>query len=60
MALALVAVRLFDGRPLPVDGFGLRELRQRTAQLLAFTAAAVVHVAIVLIVIWGFNGFRYE
>lgn len=60
VVLLLTIVRLTRGTPLPAKVFGLRELRQRPVQLLAFFVAAVCHAAITLTVIWGFNGFRYS
>lgn len=59
VALILVVARLIHEAPLPIRGLGLPELRHRGAQLAAFAVAAVVHVAIVLMMIWGFHGFRY-
>jgi hypothetical protein len=59
VALILVVARLIHGAPLPIQGLGLAELRHRGAQLVAFAVVAVAHVAIVLIMIWGFHGFRY-
>lgn len=59
VALTLVVARLLANRPLPVEIGAPRELTRRHDQALAFAAAAVVHVAIVLIAIWGCYGFRY-
>ena len=55
----LTIVRLIHRTPLPTSGFGLGELRQWRALLLAFSCAAVCHAAISVAVIWGFHGFRY-
>jgi hypothetical protein len=59
IALLLLAVRVADGRPLPLALGGVREIRARPAQLAALLAAATIQAAIVLVVIWGFYGFRY-
>jgi 4-amino-4-deoxy-L-arabinose transferase-like glycosyltransferase len=59
IALILVVARLLKRKPLPVRGFGLRELRGSGAQLLAFAAAGAAHVIVVLLLIWSFYGFRY-
>ena len=58
--LLLLVVRLIDGRPLPV-AFGRRnwEINSRARQALTFAIAIVVHAAVVVVVIWGFYGFRF-
>ena len=60
MAFLLTVIRLLHAVPLPTRGFGLGELRRRRDQLLAFAGGAACHAVIVLIVIWGFHGFRYS
>jgi hypothetical protein len=60
MALLMVAVRLFDGRPLPVNFGAPRELLRRGQQTAAFAAAGLVHVVIVIAVIWAVYGFRFS
>ncbi len=60
MALVMVAVRLFDGRPLPVNFGSPRELVQRSRQAVAFATAGLANVAIVIVVIWAAYGFRYS
>ncbi len=57
IALALVAVRLADGRPLPV---GRRALPGRGRQALALSAAGLAQLALAWIVLWGAYGFRYS
>jgi len=47
MALVLVAVRLIDGRPLPVALGPSREELRRSRQALIFVAVGVVHVLVV-------------
>ena len=59
MALIMVAVRLADGRPLPVAG-APRPLLRRRQQAAAFAAAAVVHAAVVVLVIWASYSFRFS
>lgn len=60
VVFVLTVIRLIHAAPLPTRGFGLGELRRRREQLLAFAGGAACHAAIVLIVIWGFHGFRYS
>lgn len=55
----LALARLWIGKPLPARGFGLREVRGRGMQLLVFAVAGLVHLALVLVLIWSFHGFRY-
>ena len=58
--VAILAVaRFYNGKPLPVRGFGLREVRGRRMQLVAFGIAGVLQAALVLALIWSFHGFRY-
>jgi 4-amino-4-deoxy-L-arabinose transferase-like glycosyltransferase len=59
IALILAVAWIWNGRPLPIRLFGLGEVRRRGTQFLAFTTAGVVHLAVVLVLIWGFHGFRY-
>ncbi len=59
IALILVVARLWKRAALPVRGFGLRELGRRWGQLLAFAVAGAIHLAVVLLLIWSFHGFRY-
>lgn len=60
MALTLVIARLLANRPLPAAvGPWHGEIVRRGRQVLAFIAAGVVHLLVVVIVIWGFYGFRY-
>jgi hypothetical protein len=59
IALILAMARVWIGRALPIHVFGLGEVRRRGMQFLAFAIAGVVHVAVVLVLIWGFHGFRY-
>jgi len=59
--LALAAVRVFDGRPLPFAcGRWQGATGSRTRQALAFAAAGVAHAAVVVAVIWTFYGFRFS
>jgi len=60
MALALVAARLVDGRPLPVAFGPPRLLVRRGRQAAALAAAALAHAAVVVIVIWACYGFRFS
>jgi len=57
MVLALMIVRLIDGRALP---FGEREIRERGHLALALAGIGFAQVAIVWATLWGFYGFRYE
>jgi 4-amino-4-deoxy-L-arabinose transferase-like glycosyltransferase len=59
IAVVLVLVRVWQGRPLQARLFGLGELPRRGMQFLAFAAAGVAHFAVVLLLIWAFHGFRY-
>ena len=59
IAFVLTAARLIHGAPLPARGFGFSQLRSRAAQLSALAGAGLVHALVVLVVIWGFHGFRY-
>jgi hypothetical protein len=59
IAVVLLAIRVADGRPLPVALGRGRELRSRLAQLAALLAAATIVVAVVVVVIWAFYDFRY-
>jgi len=60
VAVLLVA-RLLEGRPLSV-AFGRRhwEIVPRARQALALALAGLAQVAVVVVVIWGFYGFRYS
>jgi hypothetical protein len=55
----LALARLSNGKTLPVRGFGLREVHGRGKQLIALVIAAILQFAVVLILIWGFHGFRF-
>ena len=59
IALVLATARVWDGRPVPIRLFGLGEVCGRGMQFLAFAMAGIVHFAVVLVLIWGFHGFRY-
>jgi 4-amino-4-deoxy-L-arabinose transferase-like glycosyltransferase len=56
IALVLLAIRVADGRPLPV---GARQIRSRPVQLAVLLAATASAAAIVLVVVWSFYGFRW-
>lgn len=60
IALALVAARLVDGRPLPVTLGRSRELPRRGQQAAAFALAALAHAAVVILVVWACYGFRFS
>jgi hypothetical protein len=60
MAALLVAVRLVDGRPLPVMFGRSRELTHRDQQALALGGAALFHVLVVVAMIWAAYDFRYS
>ena len=60
IVLILAMARLWNVKPLPARGFGLREMRGRGMQLLAITIAGILHLAVVLVLIWAFHGFRYS
>jgi hypothetical protein len=55
----LALARLWSGKPLPAGGFGLREVHGRGKQLMALVIAAILQLAVVLVLIWGFHGFRF-
>ncbi|HEX4639847.1 MAG TPA: hypothetical protein VH252_00585, partial [Chthoniobacterales bacterium] len=59
IAIVLTVARLWNGRPLPVRWFGLREVRPRGTQFLAFAIAGAIHLAALFGLIWSFHGFRY-
>jgi len=56
IALALLAARLIDGRPLAV---GSRIITGRGRQALALAAAGAAQLALAWIVLWAAYGFRY-
>jgi hypothetical protein len=60
IVLMLTTVRLVDGRPLPIQGIRLPELRSRGVQFLAFTSVGIAHLMVVLVVVWTLYGFRYS
>lgn len=60
MALVLVIARLLMNRPLPAAAGSWRgEIVRRRWQALAFVGAGGVNLLVVVVVIWGFYGFRY-
>jgi 4-amino-4-deoxy-L-arabinose transferase-like glycosyltransferase len=59
VALALVAARLIDGRPLDFGKAG-RELRSRRELALAFAALLAAYIVVVPLVVWSCYGFRYS
>lgn len=59
--LLLAAVRLCDGRPLPITfGRWRGEIGSRARQALVFGMAAGAHAVVVVAVIWSFYGFRFS
>ena len=60
MAVLLVAARLADGRPLPVTIGRAGELAGRARQAGALFFAALFHVVVVVVMVWGVYGFRYS
>ncbi len=60
IAAILLAARLADGRPLPVEVGSKRELGSRGRQAAVFALVAAVHVVVAAVVIWGCYGFRYS
>jgi 4-amino-4-deoxy-L-arabinose transferase-like glycosyltransferase len=58
IALLLIALRVADGRPLPLGGG--REVRSRLGQLAVLAATMALVSAIVLLIVWAFYGFRYS
>jgi tetratricopeptide (TPR) repeat protein len=60
IGLTLIMARLLIRRPLPVAFGPQRELTRPGPQALALAAAVLAHLAITLVVIWGFYGFRYS
>jgi hypothetical protein len=60
VALTLLAARLLARQPLPVEiGSPRGVIVGPGRQALAFAAAAVIHLLVVLVVVWGCHGFRY-
>lgn len=60
IAALIVAVRLFEARPLVVDLCGVREVSPRSRQLGVIALVALVHVAVAWTAIWTAYGFRYS
>ena len=61
IAMVLTALRLADGRPLPVSLWGYRrEVASRTRQCLAIAGAGLFHMLVIALVIWACYGFRYS
>ena len=60
IALVLLAARLIEGSPLPLDFGAARTIGRRGGQAIALIAVAIAHAVIVLAVIWAFYGFRYS
>ncbi|MBI5769187.1 MAG: glycosyltransferase family 39 protein [Verrucomicrobia bacterium] len=56
-AAIMIAVRLVERRPLAVTWWG--NLTRRRAQVVAWSAAAVVHVAVTVLAVWALHGFRH-
>ncbi len=60
MGLALAAIRLIDGRPLPVKFGAARQIDRRCDQSLLLLGAVVFHMIVVFVTIWAFYGFRFS
>jgi len=60
IAAALCLIRLFAGPPVDWAIGPPRSLRTRRSRAAVFLAIAAVHAAVVIAVIWGFHGFRYQ
>jgi hypothetical protein len=60
IAVVLCLIRLFAGPPVDLQIGPPRSLRTRRSRAAAFLAIAAVHAAVVIAVIWGFHGFRYQ
>lgn len=55
--VVLTVIRLVKGGALPARGFSIATLQTRGAQLLAFGIAALLHGAVVVVMVWGFHSF---
>jgi hypothetical protein len=60
IALVLGLIRVFAGPPVALELGGRRSLAASRSRAAAFLAVAILHVAVVAVIIWGFNGFRYQ
>lgn len=60
IAFALLALRVVQGTPLTFRRSASSRTRSRTAQLAIFSAMAIGHILVVVLVIWTFYGFRYS
>jgi len=60
VALTLLALRLVQGTPVSFRRSESSGIRSRATQLAIFSAIAIGHILVVLLVIWSFYGFRYS
>lgn len=60
IAFVLIAAKLLNKGPLLWGGRAVTELRSLCGKIVASAVVAIAHAVIVVMVIWGFYGFRYS